>query len=51
MRRIYLFFKRYFSRTYSILCCFYIHLRFGMVYFYYNVDDDKFISLIKNSIQ
>jgi hypothetical protein len=57
MRRIFIyFFKRYFSHphtAYIMLFVYniYVHVRFCMVYFYYNVDDDKFISHIKNSVQ
>lgn len=55
MRRIFIYFLNVISVTpiQDILCCFYIyvHVRFGIVYFYYNVDDDKFISHIKNSVQ
>jgi len=52
MRRIFIYFLNVIPAAHTVYYVFfYIHVRFGMVYFYYNVDDDKFISHIKNSVQ
>jgi len=53
MRRIFIYFLNVILAAHTVYYVVYIHVyvQFDMVYFYYNVDDDKFMSHIKNSIQ